>query len=156
MMTDESLTTEAILDAFATAGRVLPRAALKQAADRWPEVGPALIAMLEAVAEGDAVTDRTEAILFFGIYLMAQASEIRAFRPLCSIAAHDAQIERLIGDGVTEDLPLILARTYDGDPAPLRMGLGWLAAGDRPPWSGRTRAAGRGRLQSRLGRANGA
>ena len=36
MMTDESLTTEAILDAFATAGRVLPRAALKQAADRWP------------------------------------------------------------------------------------------------------------------------
>jgi hypothetical protein len=77
--------------------------------------------MLEAVAEGDAVTDRTEAILFFGIYLMAQASEIRAFRPLCTIAAHDAQIERLIGDGVTEDLPLILARTYDGDPAPLRM-----------------------------------
>jgi uncharacterized protein len=121
MMTDESLTTEAILDAFATAGRVLPRAALKQAADRWPEVGPALVAMLEAVAEGDAVTDRTEAILFFGIYLMAQASEIRAFRPLCTIAAHDAQIERLIGDGVTEDLPLILARTYDGDPAPLRM-----------------------------------
>ena len=121
MMTDESLTTEAILDAFATAGRVLPRAALKQAADRWPEVGLALVAMLEAVAEGDAVTDRTEAILFFGIYLMAQASEIRAFRLLCTIAAHDAQIERLIGDGVTEDLPLILARTYDGDPAPLRM-----------------------------------
>ena len=59
MMTDDSLTTEAILDAFATAGRVLPRAALKQAADRWPEVGPDLIAMLEAVAEGDAVTDRT-------------------------------------------------------------------------------------------------
>ena len=120
MMTDELLTTEAILDAFVTAGRVLPRAALKQAADRWPEVGPALVAMLEAVAEG-AVTDRTEAILFFGIYLMAQASEIRAFRPLCIIAAHDAKIERLIGDGVTEDLPLILARTYDGDPAPLRM-----------------------------------
>ena len=44
MTTDTLLTTEAILDAFATAGRVLPRTALEQAVDRWSEIGPALLA----------------------------------------------------------------------------------------------------------------
>jgi hypothetical protein len=54
MTTSEYLTTEAILDAFATAGDVLPREALRQAAARWPEVGPVLLALLEAAAAGSA------------------------------------------------------------------------------------------------------
>jgi len=120
MTTDESLTTDAILDAFATAERVLPRAALKQAAEQWPEVGPVLLALLEAAANGAKPSERTVYILFFGIYLMAQVRERRAFRRLCTIAADGELIERLIGDGVTEDLSVILARIYDGDPAPLR------------------------------------
>jgi uncharacterized protein len=55
-----------------------------------------------------------------GIYLMAQVRETRAFRPLCRLAADGERIETFLGDGVTEDLWAILARTYDGDPAPLR------------------------------------
>jgi len=121
MTTDPLLTTETILDAFASAGRVLPRAALKQAADHWPEVGPALLAALQSAADGTDRSDRTNKILFFGIYLMAQVRETRAFRPLCAVAADGERIFRLIGDGVTEDLCVILTRLYDGDPAPLRM-----------------------------------
>jgi uncharacterized protein len=127
MTTDEPLTadpllaTGTILDAFASAGRVLPRAALKQAADRWPEVGPGLLAALQSAADGTDRSDRTNTILFFGIYLMAQVRETRAFRPLCAVAADGERIFRLIGDGVTEDLCVILTRVYDGDPAPLRM-----------------------------------
>jgi uncharacterized protein len=120
MTTDESLTTDAILDAFATAGHVLPRDALKQAADRWPEVGPTLLSIFKSVAEGGDMPDRTEAILMFGVYLMMQMREKLAFRPLCAIAANRDRIERLIGDGITEDLSIMFARTYDGDPAPLR------------------------------------
>jgi hypothetical protein len=52
---------------------------------------------------------------------MAQVRETRAFRPLCAVAADGERIFRLIGDGVTEDLCVILTRVYDGDPAPLRM-----------------------------------
>ena len=115
------MTTETILDAFASAGRVLPRDALQQAADRWPEVGPVLLAALQSAADGTDRSDRTNTILFFGIYLMAQVRETRAFRPLCAIAADGERIFRLIGDGVTEDLCVILTRVYDGDPAPLRM-----------------------------------
>src|SRR5271156_5718838 len=112
MTTDKLLATETILDAFASAGRVLPRAALKQAADRWPEVGPALLAALQSAADGTDRSDRTGTILFFGIYLMAQVRETQAFRPLCTIAADGERIFRLIGDGVSEDLCVILTRVY--------------------------------------------
>ncbi len=120
MTPDEPPTTETLLDAFATAGRVLPHAALRHAVDRWAEVGTTLLATLQDVADGADRTDRTNDILFFGIYLMAQLCETRAFHPLCAVAADGERIVELIGDGVTEDLSLILTRTYDDDPAPLR------------------------------------
>lgn len=120
MTADALLTTETMLDAFAAAGRVLPRTAMAQAANRWPEIGPALLARLQAAADGTDRSERTNRILFFGIYLMAQVRETRAFRPLCAIAADGNRIFRLIGDGVTEDLSLILTRVYDGQPTPLR------------------------------------
>jgi hypothetical protein len=116
----ESLTTEAILDAFATIGRVLPRDALKQAAERWTDVGPALIALLEAAAGGAEPSERTDNILCFGIYLMAQVRDTRAYRPLCNLAADGGRLEPILVDAITEDLSVILARVYDGDQAPLR------------------------------------
>ncbi|MFL5251921.1 MAG: DUF1186 domain-containing protein [Rhodopila sp.] len=114
------LTTDAILDAFATAGSVLPRDALRQARENWPEVGPRLLTLLEDTANGAKMTDRVRDILLFGIYLMAERRETRAFRPLCILAAAPERIESILGDGVTEDLDAILVRTFDGDTAPLR------------------------------------
>ena len=120
MTAAETLTLDGMLDAFGTAGRVLPRAALEQAAKRLPEVSPPLLALLAADAAGVDRSDRTSRILFFGIYLMAQVCETRAFRTICTIAADGERMTRLIGDGVTEDLACILARVYDGDQEPLR------------------------------------
>ncbi len=118
--TAESLTTEAILDAFANFGRVLPREALKQAAERWDEVGSALIAQLETAANGGEPSERSDNILCFGIYLMAQVRDTRAYRPLCALAADRERLDPIMADGITEDLSVILARLYDGDQAPLR------------------------------------
>ncbi len=121
MTTAESLTTEAILDAFGAAivQHAVPRDALKQAVDRWEEVGPVLIAMLEA-AIGAQPSQRDADVLCFGIYLMAQLRDTRAYRPLCSLAAIRERLDPMIGDGITEDFGVILARVYDGDQAPLR------------------------------------
>jgi hypothetical protein len=119
-MTDTLSTTDAILDAFATAGSALPRDALRQARENWPEVGSRLLSMLEDVANGAELTDRGGDILFFGIYLMAERRETRAFRPLCILAANAERIEAILGDGITEDLDAILVRTFDGDLVPLR------------------------------------
>lgn len=121
MTTDETLTIDDLLEAFATAGRVLPRAALEQAASRWPEVGPVLVALLEAAANGTDRSERTNRILFFATFLMAQGGKTRAFRPLCAIAADGERMRWMIGDAVTEGFACILGRVYDGDPAPLRM-----------------------------------
>ena len=119
-MTDETLTAEAILDALVTADRNLPRAALRQAIDRWPEISPHLLALLEAAANGTDRSDRAAAILSFGIYLMAQVCEPRAFRPLCALGTARDFLDRALGDGITEDLACILVRLFDGDQAPLR------------------------------------
>ncbi|HEY4044330.1 MAG TPA: DUF1186 domain-containing protein, partial [Rhodopila sp.] len=54
------------------------------------------------------------------IYLVAQVRETRAHRALCAIAADGERVSDLIEDGLTEDFGIILARTYDGDPAALR------------------------------------
>ncbi|WP_250265734.1 DUF1186 domain-containing protein [Rhodovastum atsumiense] len=113
------LTDDAILEAFATAGNTLPRKALKQAAERWPEIAPALLARLEAAAAGSDRSDCTADIMFYAVYLMAQTRETRAFRPLCTLGADSELLERILGDGITVDLPAIFARIFDGDPKPL-------------------------------------
>jgi hypothetical protein len=117
--TDPPMTTEAILDAFATANGRLPRIAVRQAVMQWREVGPVLLDMLNRAANPADVSERDEAILFFGIFVMAQLREKRAFEPLCAICTQGDRIERLIGDGVTENLSSILARIYNGNLAPL-------------------------------------
>ena len=119
-MTDETLAADAILEALATADRTLPRTALRQAIDRWPQVSPHLLAVLEAAANGTDRSDRAAAILSFGIYLMAQVREPRAFRPLCAVGTARDFLDRALGDGITEDLACILVRLFDGDQAPLR------------------------------------
>jgi hypothetical protein len=120
MSTTAALRIDDILEAFATCGRVVPRAALQQARDDWPEVAPHLLALLEAAANGAPLSERSETILMFVVYLMAQNRETRAFPLLCSAAARGDLLDRAIGDGITEDLAAILARTFDGDTAPLR------------------------------------
>ncbi len=120
MTTADSMTIDAILDAFATAEGNLPRTALRQAVLQWQEVGPVLLDLLNRAATPEDVSERDESILFFGIFVMAQIREERAFAPLCAICTQGERIGALLGDGVTENLACILARTYDGDAAPLR------------------------------------
>ena len=99
---------------FAEAGHVLPVAAMREAVARWDEAAPLLLAQLEAYADG---TDRSETAVeavFFIIYLVAQQQEARAFPALCRLARDAEAMEVAIGDGITEDLAGILARTFDG------------------------------------------
>jgi hypothetical protein len=118
--TGESGTSAAIMEAFATARRVLPRAALAEAAARWPEVAAPMLTMLQDVAAGAELSERTESILFFALFVMAQVREKRAFRPLCQLAAKADLLEQLLGDGVFENFSCMLARVFDGNLGPLQ------------------------------------
>jgi len=118
--TGETKPSDAIMEAFATAGRVLPRAALTEAAARWPAVAEPMITMLQDVAAGAELSERTESILFFALFVMAQVREKRAFRPLCQLAAKSDLLEQLLGDGVFENFSCMLARVFDGNLGPLQ------------------------------------
>jgi hypothetical protein len=121
MTTGEILTTDEIIEALAVAGHELPVQAMGQAVSRWDEIGPILLEKLAAAAGSEELANDDAEILFFGVYLMAQMREQRAFLPLCRLAARpDNRLNHIIGDGITESLAAILTRVYGGDAAPLR------------------------------------
>lgn len=111
MNVDEALRLFAENEAF-------PREAMDWALAHWDEVSARFIARLRAFAAGggDAVTEDQ---VFCIVHLCAQAHETRAYEPLCRMIAADPDIERWLGDAVTETLPGILINTFDGDLEPL-------------------------------------
>jgi len=119
-MPQSDMTIDEILNAFATAGNVLPRTALQQAASRWIEVAPVLLELLESITNGTDTSERSYCIIFYAIYLMAKMKEPRTFPLLCELALREERIEDAIGDGAIDDLPGIFAHTFNGNQAPLR------------------------------------
>ncbi|MFC7476785.1 DUF1186 domain-containing protein [Dankookia sp. GCM10030260] len=109
-----------ILHAFATAGDGFPRAAMERALARWDAEAPRLLTALADYAEGRDRGEATTAIALYAVYLVAQTRERRAFPLLCRLARDSEALDAAIGDGAIEDLPGILAATFDGDLDPLR------------------------------------
>ncbi len=111
MNVDEALRLFAENEAF-------PREAMAWALAHWDEVSARFIARLRAFAAGggDAATEDQ---VFCIVHLCAQARDDRAYEPLCRMIAADPDIERWLGDAVTETLPGILINTFDSDLEPL-------------------------------------
>jgi hypothetical protein len=119
MITKTEPTIDDILDVLAESRTALPRDALHQAIERWPEFSEVILAMLDEIVAGAEITDALGEIMFFAIFLMAQQRDTRAYGPLCAIGLQGDRMALLIGDAVTEFLPHIFARVYNGDTAPL-------------------------------------
>ena len=98
----------------------LPREALGWCLEHWDEAGPCLLERLARYADGADRSKENESILFFALHLMAEASEARAFAPLCRLARDNETIETVLGDAVTETLKQILISVFDGDDATLK------------------------------------
>ncbi|MFL5281594.1 MAG: DUF1186 domain-containing protein [Rhodopila sp.] len=120
MAATATLTVQGILDALDSSSDVLPIDALEQAIARWDEVAPVLVPCIEAYADGRDRSDHAIDLAFYGLYLMAQQRDTRAFRLLCTLLLDAEASENALSDGVTDEVPSMLVRTYDGDPAPLR------------------------------------
>jgi uncharacterized protein len=120
MATTANLTVQGILDALDSTDNVLPRDALEQAITRWDEVAPILVPRIEAYADGRDRSDQAIDLAFFGLYLLTQQRDTRAFRLLCTLLLDAKASDDALTDAVTHEVPSMLVRTYDGDPAPLR------------------------------------
>jgi hypothetical protein len=118
-MTDEAaLSVSEIIERLAEASEVPPFDILRQAAQRWSELAEPLLRTLAEA--GETVSPEADSLACWAIYIAAHKCDPRALPLLCALAAWDTRLEEIIGDGTTMDVPAILVRTYDGDPAPLR------------------------------------
>jgi hypothetical protein len=93
----------------------LPRAAMQWALDHWQAASPRFVSRLRAFAAAGGRSDVAADELFYILHLCGEKGEMRAFAPLCGMIARDPDIDEWMGDAVTETLPGILIKVFDGD-----------------------------------------
>ncbi len=106
-------------------GCAMPRAAMQWALDNWSEASPVLLARLAdfETQGGRRLFDAGRLETLYIVHLCGERGETRAYAPLCRMIANDRSIGEWLGDAVTETLPGILIRIFDGDLEPLKMAI---------------------------------
>jgi hypothetical protein len=115
------MTVDDALQAFETAGNVLPEEAMRWTLDHWDEAAPRFLALLDAYANGDDRSQATAEKLLFITHLLGEKGETRAFPDLAKLLRDDEALVALLDeDGAVESLPGMLIKCFDGDPGPLQ------------------------------------
>lgn len=95
--------------------RELPCAAITWAVNHWAEVSQQLISRFESFSTCRKQTFAAKVEAFHTVHLCAEKEDPNVFEPLCRLIALDRDIDLWLGDAVTETLPGILIRVFDGD-----------------------------------------
>lgn len=96
--------------------RELPDVAIGLCVIRIEESAPALRAVLARAADGTALSDDEEMLLFRGLYILGGARDSEACQPLLRLLRRPAnEVDRLLGDAITETMARIVAGVFDGD-----------------------------------------
>ncbi|GJE53953.1 MULTISPECIES: DUF1186 domain-containing protein [Methylobacterium] len=99
----------------------LPADALRRAVAAPDTVDDEVLRLLDLAAEDpEAPSDEEANLLFWGLHALAAARDTRVFAPLLRLLRHDDEtLDSLLGDAVSETMPLALASAFDGDVAAL-------------------------------------
>jgi len=96
--------------------RQLPDVAVGMCTLRFPESAPALRAILARAADGEKLTRDEETLLFRGLYILGGRRDQQSFAPLLRFLRRPAgEVDRLLGDAVTESLSRIVTGVFDGN-----------------------------------------
>jgi hypothetical protein len=96
-----------------------PREVLAWASENWDDVSSSLIRRLGEFAAGRReVLSAAEA--FYIVHFCAEKAETRVYPILCRLIGEDRRIADWLDDAVTETLPGVLIRVFNGDSMPLR------------------------------------
>jgi hypothetical protein len=107
------------LEVLATS-RDLPAHALAVCTARIGEAGPLLRALLDRAAAGEALEDREYQLLYCGLHVLGAVRDTAAGAALLRLLRRPPEeVEKVLGDAITENLPKILAGVFDGDAEPL-------------------------------------
>ena len=106
---------EVDIDQLATS-LTLPHASIVRCTAFYPTSGPMLRAALERAADGKLVDEDDERLFFRALFIIAARRDPLAFEPLLRFLRRpDDEIDWLLGDAVTGNLPAIAIGTYDGN-----------------------------------------
>jgi hypothetical protein len=97
----------------------VPRPAMEWALANWQTAVPRFVSRLRAFASSRGQSGAEDGEMFYIAHLCGEKGETRAYEPLCRLIAEDPDIEAWLGDAVTETLPGILIKIFDGDAEPL-------------------------------------
>lgn len=96
--------------------RQLPDFAIAQCVVRIEEAAPALSAILTKAADGQTLSDDEKMLLFRGLYVLGGGRYSDACQPLLRLLHRPAnEVDRLLGDAITETMSRIVAGVFDGD-----------------------------------------
>ena len=107
------------MSALATDRRA-PALALAACLARMDEAAPPLRAVIARAANGEPLSDADSLLAFRGLHVLGAGRDRESWpllRRLIRLPIDD--LDALIGDGVTETLPRIVAGVFDGDAEPL-------------------------------------
>jgi hypothetical protein len=91
-------------------------AAIVTAAERIEEAGPALRTVLARAAAGGTLSDEEDLLFIRGIHILAAGRDTASFPLLLRLVRRPrADLDRLLGDILTESMSRVLASTFDGD-----------------------------------------
>ena len=112
------MTPEQILEQLSKRTRVPVEAIRAADADR-AAVLPLLLETIEQCRRGEAAPS-TEYAMLVVFHLLGDWRETRAYRPLAGLLRLPSDdLERLLGDAITETSIKVMAALFDGDPTPL-------------------------------------
>ncbi|MDX8478348.1 DUF1186 domain-containing protein [Mesorhizobium sp. VK24D] len=96
--------------------REVPDVSIGLCTIRIEESAPPLRAVLERAADGEALSDDEEMLVFRGLHILGGARDSQACQPLLRLLRRPMEeTYRLLGDTITETLSRILAGVFDGD-----------------------------------------
>jgi len=96
-----------------------PREAMEWALAHWDEAQPRFLSRLRGWAARGAVPPEAANEAFFLVHLCGDKGDTGVYEPLCRLVGTDPGVEEWLSDAISESLPGILIKTFDGDVTPL-------------------------------------
>ncbi len=97
----------------------LPEAAIRAAVAQREETVPVFVRAIEAATADPAAEDTSR--IFFIFHILGELGANEAYRPLVRLLQLPTEeLDELLGDAITETASRVMARVFDGDPAPLQ------------------------------------
>jgi uncharacterized protein len=94
----------------------LPLEAVQQAARTPDRIAGGVMRVVEKAASGDALSEREQNLLFWGVHVLGEVRDTRLYQPLLTLLRRSTEdLDPLLGDAITGTLPRLVASVFDGD-----------------------------------------